>query len=98
MELPEHNHPGKLPQAQVEAGIGDLLDCGTDTAIARIAKNAKLAKKEKKAKAELMAAPVPLTVTHQQKLELEGVRSDIFKYFGLLSQTKEVVVPNPASA
>ena len=97
MELPNCNHPGKLPEEQVEAGIGDLLECGQETAIARIAKNAKMARKEIKEHAEIASTPMPLAVTPQQKAELESARSDIFKYFGLVTHTREVAVPVPGS-
>lgn len=43
-----------------------------------------MAKKKKKENPELGSAPESIAVTHQQKLQLEGVRSDIFNYFGLL--------------
>ena len=98
MELPQCNHPGKLPPAHTQAGIGDMLECGQETAIARIAKSAKLAKKEMKKTADLRSIPAALAVTPEQQLQLEGVRSDIFKYFGLLTQTNQVAVPSSGFA
>ena len=83
MELPQYNHPGKLPQVDAEAGIGDMLKEGQDVAIARIAKHAELAKQRKKEEAQLGLAPTPLAVTPQQMSELRDARTDIFGYFGM---------------
>ena len=87
MELPHLNHPGKLPEAQRKAGLEEMLQCGQEAATARNALVTKLAKQDKKdkmEKAEPESGPAEVPVTPEQKLQLEGARSDIFQYFGVL--------------
>ncbi|MCJ1368721.1 hypothetical protein MMC16_007866 [Acarospora aff. strigata] len=96
MELPQDYHPGKLPVEQAEAGLGEMLECGQDAAIARNAKNAKLTRQKQKKFAKLGPAAVPIAVTPQQKIELEGACSDIFKYFGM--RTSDMLLFTPDSA
>lgn len=86
MELLHLNHPGKLPEAQTKAGLGDMLQCGQEAATARNALVTKLARQDKVEKAESgpESEPEEVLVTSEQKLQLEGARSDIFQYFGVL--------------
>ena len=87
MELPHLNHAGKLPEAQTKAGLEEMLQSGREAASARHAlvnKLGKQEKKDKKNKAHAVSEPAEIPVTPEQKLELEGVRADIFQYFGVL--------------
>lgn len=90
MELPQENHEGKLPP---KSTFGDMLDLGQEAAVARNAKHVKLAKEDKLLKKQEKQQPshtVQIPVTPEQKLELEGACTDIFKYFGMQSSTELV--------
>ncbi len=81
MEFPDYNHHGKFPADKTPPD--SELECGQEAALirsARQAKMAKLARKEKKEREK--GKPAEHIITPQQMLVLEGVRTDIFEYFG----------------
>ncbi|KAL3147811.1 hypothetical protein ABBQ32_002539 [Trebouxia sp. C0010 RCD-2024] len=81
MELPDAHHPGKFPTGRNHHDWEGMLQCGQEAAMVRSAKEAEMAKVARKEK-KGMKQPEPLLVNKQQRLALEGTRTDIFKYFG----------------
>ena len=91
MEFPDADHDEKFLDVENQLHLEKHQQGAQETAVVRTAKQAKSAKKAKK---ELPS--VHLAVSHQQKLALEGARSDIFGYFG--SSTYTLLSSSPGSS